>query len=333
MPDSTIKDVHARPIFDGSARPSLEVVITTNSVRVCAAPSYSDPRSSGKYEIRHFPDGGVQGSIELINSTIRERLIGMQAEAQEEIDRLFLEIDGTNRFENIGGNTAEATSMAVAKAAAASLGTPLYEYAAIRGAPSMPHQTPNIIGGGATMGDAGWKGRTPDIQDHIILPVGCRSTYEEMECVCDVFHATGLLLREADPNYSGGRDEEYCWLPGLDDITCLNVLRQACDDVAESRGITFRLGLDVGAADLWDETAGLYVYAREGVSRTPNQHAAHLADLIDRFDLFYIEDAFFEDHVELYVEQMQQFGDRVLVSGDDLLAFIGLAVEHQRAID
>ena len=124
MATSTIRDIRARRIFDGCARPSLEVVVATEAACVCAAPSYSDPRSSGKYEITHFPEGGVQGSIDLINSTIRDRLIGMDAAAQQEIDDLFLEIDGSDRFDNIGGNTAEATSMAVAKAAAASLGTP-----------------------------------------------------------------------------------------------------------------------------------------------------------------------------------------------------------------
>ena len=238
-----------------------------------------------------------------------------------DIDRLFLEIDGNDDFSNIGGNTAEATSMAVAKAAAASLDVPLYRYLHKGDGPiGVPHQMPNIIGGGATMGDAGWKGRTPDIQDHVILPGGCRSSYEEMARVADVFHRVGTLLRDADLGYTGGRDEEYCWLPGLDDVTCLQVLKQACDEVAGKYGISFRMGLDVGAADLWDDGAQLYIYAREGIRRSPSEHARHLADLVERFDLFYMEDSFFEDHVDLYVEQMQQFGDRVLIAGDDLLA-------------
>jgi len=320
MPTSTITDIQARPIFDGGARLSLEVVVVTQTACVRAAPSYSDPRSSGKYEINHFPKGGVQGSIELINTVIRQKLLGMDATEQEEIDNLLEKIDGSDSFVRIGGNTAEVTSMAVAKAAAASLDTPLFRHAAINPDVGVPHIMPNIIGGGATMGDAGWKGRTPDIQDHIILPVGCGSFYEEMECVCDVFHRVGRLLQDADPAYTGGRDEEYCWLPGLDDIACLEVLEQACNDVAAIRHITFRLGLDVGAADLWDKQEGVYVYSFEGVTRTPDQHARHLANLVDRFNLFYMEDSFFEDHVAHYVEQLQQYGDQVLVAGDDLLA-------------
>lgn len=320
MSATTITDICARPIFDGCARLAFEVVITTRGARVKAAPSYSDPRSSGKYEITHFPAGGVQGSIDLINSEIRTQLKGWDAQDQEGIDEFLLQLDGTGNFAQLGGNTAEATSMAVAKAAAASLGIPLYQH--ISGGPptGVPHQMPNIIGGGATMGDQGWKGRAPDIQDHVILPVGCRSIYEEMIAVADVFHLTGQLLQDTDPAFTGGRDEEYCWLPGIDDVTALEVLQQACRETGQRLGIHFRLGLDVGAADLWDEEAGRYVYCKEGIARTPQQHARHIADLTDRFELFYLEDSFFEDHVELYIEQAQQYGDRVMISGDDLLA-------------
>ena len=315
-----IKDILARPIFDGCARPSLEVVVVTGAARVRAAPSYSDPRSSGKYEINHFPDTGVAGSIELINTLVRDRLVGMDAGDQQAIDDLLLGLDGSGNFEDIGGNTAEATSMAVAKAAAASLDMPLYQHIGGDEPVGVPHQMPNIIGGGATMGDKGWKGRTPDIQDHVILPVGCNSTLQELQAVSQVFHRTGLLLREVDPTFSGGRDEEYCWIPRLDDVTALEVLRAACDEVSNELGITFRLGLDVGAADLWDEQRQVYVYALEGISRTPAEQARHIAGLTRRFDLFYLEDAFYEDHIDLYIEQRQEFGDRVLIAGDDLLA-------------
>lgn len=320
MAATTIESISARPIFDGAARPSLEVLVKTGAATVRAAPSYSDPRSSGKYEIVHFPKGGVPRSIEIINSQIRELLVGMDASDQADIDHRLEDLDGTPDFSVIGGNTIEATSMAVAKAAAVSLEIPLYKHASIDGVYGVPHIMPNIIGGGATMGDTGWKGRYPDIQDHIIVPVGCKTFIEEMARVCDVFHRTGKILQEVDPGFSGGRDEEYCWLPGVDDVTSLEILEQACNDVSQAHGISFRLGLDVGAADLWNDDEGVYQYAREGRNRTPSEQSRHIGDLIERFDLFYVEDAFFEDHVDMYVEQTQQFGDRVLIAGDDLLA-------------
>jgi enolase len=320
MAATTIESISARPIFDGAARPSLEVLVKTEAATVRAAPSYSDPRSSGKYEIVHFPKGGVPRSIEIINTQIRELLVGMDASDQADIDHCLEDLDGTPDFSVVGGNTIEAISMAVAKAAAASLEIPLFKHASIDGGYGVPHIMPNIIGGGATMGDTGWKGRCPDIQDHIIVPIGCKTFIEEMARVCDVFHRTGKILQEVDPGFSGGRDEEYCWLPGVDDVTSLEILEQACNDVSQAHGISFRLGLDVGAADLWNEDEGVYQYALEGRSRTPSEQSKHIGDLIERFDLFYVEDAFFEDHVDMYVEQTLQFGDRVLIAGDDLLA-------------
>ena len=321
MSDTTIRRVLARPTFDGCARPSFEVLVETVGATAVAAPSYSDPRSSGKYEINHFPAGGVVGGIDLINTGIDRLLRGFDAADQQGIDDALISLDGTDRFENIGGNTAEAVSMAVAKAAAASLGVPLYRHAG-GGDRSLavPHLMLNIIGGGATMGDEAWRGRTPDMQDHLIVPVGCENQLQAMDAIARVFHEAGRLLRDADDTFTGGRDEEYCWLPGLDDIVCLEVLQAACDTVAAGRPWRFRLGLDVGASDLWNESEGAYVYAREGVKRSRAAQAQHVAGLIERFELFYVEDAFFEDHGDLYREQMRAFGDRSLIVGDDLLA-------------
>ena len=321
MSETTICKVLARPIFDGCARPSFEVLVETAGVTAVAAPSYSDPRSSGKYEINHFPSGGVAGSIDLINTGIDNLLNGSDAADQRGIDDALISLDGTDRFENIGGNTAEAVSMAVAKAAAASLGVPLYRHASGGGrALAVPHLMLNIIGGGATMGDEGWRGRTPDMQDHLIVAAGCESELQTMDAIAKVFHEAGRLLRDADDTFTGGRDEEYCWLPSLDDIDCMDVLKTACDTVAAGQPWRFRLGLDVGASDLWNEAEGAYVYAREGVKRNRAEQAQHVADLIERFELFYVEDAFFEDHIDLYREQMRAFGDRALIIGDDLLA-------------
>ena len=216
---TTIRKVLARPIFDGCARPSFEVLVETAGTIVVAAPSYSDPRSSGKYEINHFPSGGVAGSIDLINTGINNLLNGSDAADQRGIDDALISFDGTNRFEIIGGNTAEAVSMAVAKAAAASLDVPLYRHASGGGrALAVPHLMLNIIGGGATMGDEGWRGRTPDMQDHLIVAAGCESQFQTMDAIAKVFHEAGRLLRDADDTFTGGRDEEYCWLPSLDDI-------------------------------------------------------------------------------------------------------------------
>ncbi|NIR89356.1 MAG: phosphopyruvate hydratase [Gammaproteobacteria bacterium] len=320
MAATSITDVRARKTFDGCARTSFEVEVHTESAWARAAPSYSDPRSSGKYEIVHFPETGVQGSVDFVCTVIRERLVGMDACAQSAIDAALREIDGSGDFSRIGGNTAEAVSMTVAKAAAASLAIPLHTYLGGTFATKLPHLMLNIIGGGATMGGEGWRGRGPDLQDHLIIPVGFSSTYEALAAISEVFHVTGELIREADPGFAGGRDEEYCWIPMLDDRTCLDILKTACERVCSRRRFRFRLGLDVGASDLWHADEQAYVYTRAGIKRDKDDQARYVADLIEGYDLFYVEDAFFEDHIELYADQCQQFGKQCLIMGDDFLA-------------
>lgn len=320
MTTSRIERVRARRIFDGAARRSLEVQVETDGGTAVAAPSYSDPRSSGKYEIRHFPEGGVDRSIDLINTVIDRRLQGVNAADQDRVDGILLDMDGTESLEILGGNTVEAVSMAVAKAAAAALQVPLYRHAAGSADVCVPHLMLNIIGGGATMGDESWRGRTPDLQDHLVVPVNCSSVLEEMEALSNVFHIAGSMIRDVDPRFAGGRDEEYCWIPNLDDETCMEILERACTEAAKGKAYWFRLGLDVGASDLWQEDEQKYVYGRQGVKRTLSQQSEYVAGLVERFDLFYIEDAFAEDHMELYCEHHEAFGKRALLVGDDMLA-------------
>lgn len=322
MSVTTIDRVIARPIFDGCARRSLEVEVITKGGRGVAAPSYSDPRSSGKYEINHFPSGGVEASIGLINSVIDKRLHGFDAADQKGVDDALIALDDTPRFERIGGNTIEAVSMTVAKAAAASQNVPLYQHLSWNGNDEvvLPHLMLNIIGGGATMGDEGWRGRTPDLQDHLVVPVNCKSVIEEMTAISDVFHVVGSMIRDVDPNFAGGRDEEYCWIPNLDDETCMTILQSACVEVSRGKSYHFQLGIDIGASDLWSEEEQAYKYGRDGTRRSCKEQSQYVADLVERFDLFYVEDAFHEDHMELYQEQLAAFGARTLIVGDDLLA-------------
>jgi len=128
MGKSTIQKVIARKIFDGMGQPTIELAIETESGHATVAPSLAHPRTQGQFEIVHYPEGGVDEAIEIINKRLIPKLIGKDAASQMAIDKMLKEIDGTPNFRNIGGNTAEVVSTCVVKAAASSFEIPLFRY-------------------------------------------------------------------------------------------------------------------------------------------------------------------------------------------------------------
>jgi len=315
-----ITNLRARKIFDGTGRATIELEIETTGGAAIASPSFAHARTRGKYEVVHYPEGGVDEAIHYIRSEIRDKLIGMDVTNQEEIDATLRRIDGTENFARIGGNTSEVVSMTVAKAAAASLGIPLHIYLGGTFARTFPNFLINIVGGGPTSGGESWRGRGPDIQEHSLIQIGFASVFDAMDAAIEVHGIVGETLRGLDPHYAGGRDYEYSWVPSLPDIPCFQAVADACAQVGRSGKGRFRLGVDYAASDMWKESQNAYVYAREGVIRTPTEHAKFVRELIERFELFYVEDPFHEDDVDAWVDLCRDLGNSCLVVGDDLYA-------------
>lgn len=320
MEPTAITDLHARRIFDGAGQATIELEVRTAGSGAVASPSFAHKRTRGKYEVVHYPEGGVDEALEILAREIRPRLLGRDARDQEAIDQLLHAIDGTPNFARIGGNTAEVVSTTVAKAAAATLRIPLFLYLGGTYATRLPHFLINIIGGGPTAGGEGWRGRGPDIQEHNLIPVGFPSAFEAVRAAVEVHALAGEMLREADPHYAGGRDYEYSWIPGLADLPCLDILAEACAKAGQGKAGRFRMGLDLAASDLWRGEDGVYIYAREGVARTPAEHARFVRDLIERYRLFYVEDPFHEDDLAAYADLCRDYGSRCLIVGDDVYA-------------
>jgi len=315
-----ITNLRVRKIFDGTGRATIELEVETTGGRAVASPSFAHARTRGKYEVVHYPEGGVDEAIETIRSPIRDKLIGMDVTDQEAIDATLRRIDGTENFARIGGNTAEVVSMTVAKAAAASLGIPLHLYLGGTFARRFPNFLINIVGGGPTAGGEIWRGRGPDIQEHNLIPIGFDSVFEASEAAIEVHGIVGEMLHDLDPTYTGGRDYEYSWVPALPDVPCFQAVADACRQVSKGRRGRFRLGVDFAASDLWKPDQNAYVYAREGVVRTRAEHAKFVRELIERFELFYVEDPFHEDDLAAYVDLCRDVGNSCLVVGDDLYA-------------
>ena len=317
-----IREVHARRVFDSRGVPTLEVdVITDNSLGRNAAP-FGAPGSRGIYEVTAYGSIGLTGALEVFEKEIAPRLQGVDAADTNLCDAILNEIDSSENFVRIGGNTSSAISIAIAKAAASSLGLPLYQFLSENG-PTLPYPLGNIIGGGAhSMGPA------PDMQEHLVIPVGAPNMATAIQANIMLHEETGKIFEKADPNFTGGTDDECAWTANLNDYQALELLSEACVKVSKNMRLAFRLGLDVAADRLWDSEKKMYVYERENTLRTTAEQVNYMEDLVKTFNLYYVEDPFQSDDFAAFAELKKRVGAHCYVCGDDLLATKKLRTEQ-----
>ncbi len=309
---TVIEDVTARKTFNSRGEETLEVdVITMAGFGRASAPSGASKR---KAEVVSYPQGDIDKAIEKVTNIIAPELIGRNADEQEEIDDLLHEIDGTTDFSSIGGNVAYAVSLAAAEAAAASYGMPVFEYLAGYLADEIPHPLGNVLGGGKHA-----YGKTPDIQEFLVLPLKADSFHEAAKANTSVHKKVGSLLKKADRSFTGGRGDEGAWAPNIKSEEALDIMLKACEAVSEESGVECRVGLDIAASSLWKTKEKRYVYAREGVRRSPEAQLDFVLNLIENYSLAYIEDPFHEETFEAFAELTKKTRN-CLVCGDDLFA-------------
>jgi enolase len=311
---SMIKDIRCRTIFDSRGVETIEVdVVTANSFGRAAAP-FGAPGSRGEFEAQAYSPLGLQHSVKIVTSEIKPALIGKDAGNLAEIDSLIKRIDGSANYGNIGGNTSVVVSTAAAKAAANSRHIPLFQFLSPN-AKTLPLPLGNIIGGGAHS-----IGPSPDMQEHLVVPLGAKTIRQAVELNLEVHQTVETLLEAKYPNFVGGTDDENAWAADLDDRTAFEILEQACRQVEDRHGLEIRMGLDLAADRLWDRTNNLYNYNREGVSRTTEQQIDYLAELIDRFRLYYAEDCFHSNDYESFAKLKKMAGQTCLICADDIFA-------------
>jgi enolase len=264
----------------------------------------------------------LTGALEVVEKEIAPRLQGVDAADTNLCDAIVNEIDNSENFVRIGGNTSSAISIAIAKAAASSLGLPLYQFLS-ENAPTLPYPLGNIIGGGAhSMGPA------PDMQEHLVIPVGAPNMATAIQANIMLHEETGKILEKADPNFTGGTDDECAWTANLNDYQALELLSEACVKVTKKMRLAFRLGLDVAADRLWDSEKKMYVYERENTLRTTTEQVNYMKDLVKTFNLYYVEDPFQSDDFAAFAELKKRVGAHCYVCGDDLLATKKLRTEQ-----
>lgn len=306
-----IEDVRALKIFNSRGEETVEVEVeTVDGLGVASAPSGA---SRGKWEAIPFPPGGVEESIKKVEELIAPKLVGMDAEDQESIDETLREIDGTENFGNIGGNLAFAISLATAEAAADSHNLNLFQYLGGNLDIELPLPLGNVLGGGKHA-----RGSVPDIQEFLVLPVGARTFEEAAELNVKVHRKIGEILLKKNVGFNGGRGDEGAWAVNLSNREALDVVNQAVEEVSDETGRECRFGLDIAASSIWNEDKGVYVYARDGVERRPQEQLEFVSEVIDKYRLIYVEDPFDEEDFESFRELTKEFRGKVMICGDDL---------------
>lgn len=301
-----IADILLRMIVDSRGNPTVEAEITTVSGgfgRACA-PSGA---STGIYEAHVCP---CDEAIEDARKTLIPQLIELDAADQRGFDYVLHEIDGTENLSGIGANVAVALSLANAKAAASAQGMELFQYL---GGAFVQHQTPlplgNVIGGGAHAVDA------TDIQEFLIVPTGAGNASEAVFTNALVHKRIKEILVARGKGC--GKGDEGGWAPKISDLEAFEIVKEATDKVFDETGIEVRMGLDVASSEMWDAEKQRYVY--KNAERTTEEQIAYIAELIDDYNLIYVEDPIQEEDFEGFAAITSEVKDRdTLICGDDL---------------
>jgi enolase len=309
---TVIEDIIARKVFNSRGEETIEVDVVTNSGFGRASAPAGESR--GKAEVTYYPHGGVDEAVRKVEELIAPELVGLNADFQEEIDKTLHEIDNTKDFRIIGGNTAFAVSLANAEAAANSYGLPLFQYLGGYSARELPYPLGNVISGGRHT-----SGKSPDIQEFLVLPHGAESFSEAAGANVKVHRKVGEILRKKDKLFNNGRSDEGAWTANITNLEALEVLARACEEVSNEVNFNCSPGIDVAASTIWNSKNKKYVYQREGKELDSGEQLEFIRQLVEKYHLAYVEDPFHEEDYESFAELTRKLKN-CLVCGDDLFA-------------
>ena len=301
-----ITDVRLRRVLDSRGNATVEADVTTESGGFGRGKAPSGA-STGEYEAIELP---ANEAIAAAREEAVPRLVDeVYAGDQRDVDATLHAADGTDDFSEIGANSAVAISMAAAKAGADVAGLPLFQHlgGTFRGN-TLPTPLGNVIGGGEHAADA------TDIQEFLAAPVGAPSVQEAVFANAAVHQTAGEILEER--GVPSAKGDEGAWAPAIDDSEAFEIMAEAVERVEDDVGFEIRFGLDVAGAELYDSDEEAYVYG-EG-TRDTDEQIEYIADLVDEYNLVYVEDPLDENDYEAFADLTDRVGDRTLICGDDL---------------
>ena len=314
-----INDVHAREILDSRGNPTVEVEVTLDNgvTGRAAVPSGASTGSREALELRdgdkeRFLGKGVLKAVQNVNEDIAEKIIGMDARKQVEIDMAMLELDGTDTKEKLGANAILGVSLAVAKAAAATCGVPLYQYIGGVNAKTLPVPMLNIINGGAHADN------NVDPQEFMIMPVGASSFKEALRWAAETFHNLKAVLKQK--GYSTAVGDEGGFAPNLkSNEEAIEVILEGIQRAGYKPGEQIFIALDPASSEFYDEDKKRYVFKKSDKSeKTSEEMVEFWANWVAKYPIISIEDGMAEGDWDGWKLMTDRLGSKVQLVGDDL---------------
>ena len=313
---TAITNVQARQIIDSRGNPTVEVDVYLEDGTLGRA-SVPSGASTGANEAVELRDGdkkvyggkGVLKAVENVNEKIAHELIDLDATDQTAIDGLMIHLDGTDNKGNLGANAILGVSLAVAKAAAKSVGLPLYRYIGGTAARQLPVPMMNIMNGGKHADS------NVDMQEFMAMPVGATSFSEALQWGIDVYHALKGVLKAKGLSTSVGDEGGFAPnLPSNEDA--IRVILEAIDKAGYKAGEQIMIAMDPASSEFYDN--GSYVLKGEGRTLSGDQMVDYYADLVEKYPIISIEDGLAEDDWVTWRKLTERLGHKVQLVGDDL---------------
>ena len=331
-----IDEVRALEVLDSRGNPTVqvEVVLEDGSQGVALVPSGA---STGSFEAVELRDGdksrylgkGVLKAVENVNTIIRDKIIGMNAYDQIGLDRTLIELDGTENKGKLGANATLGVSLAVARAAASSLGMELYNYIGGINAKVLPTPMMNIMNGGKHADS------TLSVQEFMIMPVGAKSFTECMRMGAEVYHNLKKVLKEKGLSTAVGDEGGFAPNVKVED-EALAIIMEAIEKAGYKPGEDICLALDCAATEMYDEAKkigkdGDYHFWKIGVTKTCDEMIDFIEDLCNRYPIISVEDGLAEEDWDGWKKLTDRLGKKVQLVGDDL--FVTNIKRLQKGLD
>ncbi len=313
---SVIVDVIAREILDSRGMPTVEadVLLESGVIGRAAVPSGASTGTREAIELRdgdkqRFLGKGVLKAVENVNTEICEAVIGLDANEQAHIDKVLIELDGTENKSRLGANAILAVSLANAKAAAEESGLPLYRYLGGSASMQMPVPMMNVINGGAHANNS------LDMQEFMILPVGATTFRDALRCGAEIFQSLKKLIDSR--GMSTGVGDEGGFAPSLpSNESAIQLILEAIDKAGYTAGSDVAIGLDCASSEFFKD--GRYHLESEGLQLTAKEFADYLAVWCDKYPVITIEDGMAEQDWDGWKVLTDRLGTRVQLVGDDI---------------